>query len=235
MHRSQLPLLLAWSTSPQSVLEPLQNLQALNPLQSLPIYQLVSSFILLLIQLRSHGPSLLNTFFRTLNSSATLSFHSPLWQKAKSEWIQLPSCSEAEHERLSLNEKAAHQGRPISPCIHDGYSRMPLNTTQQACPCSLIHSATRFRSNVPSSNLWLPHFFPHSWFTTLPPISQGTLSLLHGTLSPSHHQVLKPTPSLLFPGLFSLPPTKAGSSTWLKIHLLMPCQKMHIIQGPFFL
>lgn len=81
MHRSQLPLLLAWSTSPQMVFEPLQNLQALNPLQSLPIHQLASSFILLLIQLRSHGPSLLNTFFRTLNSSATLSFYSPSGKK----------------------------------------------------------------------------------------------------------------------------------------------------------
>lgn len=125
--------------------------------------------------------------------------------------------------------------RSISPCIQDNCSQMGSQHCPAGIHISLINSGTCFRPNLPFSNLWLPHFFPHSWLTTLPSIFWGTLSLLHRTLSPTHQQARKPTPALLFLGLFCLLPTKAGSSTWLKTHLFLPCQEMCIIHEPFFL
>ena len=61
-------------------------------------------------------------------------FITPLWQKANSEWTQLPFCSKAEHKLMSLNKKILHQGRSISPCILDNYSLMPLHIAQQHAP-----------------------------------------------------------------------------------------------------
>ena len=128
IHRCQLPVLLAWSTSPQMVSKLPWKLQSMNPLHSLPIHQFSSS-VLLFIQLRSHDSSLIRTLPLPL-----CAFITSLWQKVNSEWTQLPFCSKAEHKLMSLNKKVPHQGRSISPCILDNYSLMPFHSAQQHAP-----------------------------------------------------------------------------------------------------
>lgn len=132
-------------------------------------------------------------------------------------------------------EKVPQHWRSILPCIHDNGSRMESEHCQAGIP-HFSYSCYKHASDLicPPQTSDSPTSFLTLWLTILPSISQGTLSLSHETISPTHQQVCRSTPSLLFLGLFCLLPIKAGSSTWLKTHLLLPCQGMCTIHRPFF-
>lgn len=87
--------------------------------------------------------------------------------------------------------------------------RWSLNTAQQACHVSLIHSVTCFWPDLPSSNLWLPHFFTHSLaYNPAFYFSRNTESVTWNSLThPLTSMQVHPLPPVPWP---FLPPTNQG-------------------------